>query len=248
MGEDDELSITTRHRDGVLVVTVAGRLDWSTYLRLQDQLLDHAGREPLGVVVEVDDLDVRCPVLLVVFDIVWTSAARWSGTPLMMVVDNARVAEPLDARGLPRHMPRFRTTGEALAAMAVLRHGDHVDAPLPSCRCRPHVAEEATDRACRRWGVSSLLEIAPQVAAEMVSHTDEDAEVSLVLRRREGELSIGVRTSTRLATDERLTLRHNIASIAVCDFRMGETRVSPDRMVLWTVLDIPADQPVATAN
>jgi hypothetical protein len=248
MGEDDDLRITTRHRDGVLVVTVAGRLDWSTYLRVQDQLLDHAGREPLGVVVEVDGLDVRCPVLLVAFDIVWTSAARWPGTPLVMVVDNPLVTEPLNARGLPRHMPRFRTTDEALAAVVALRHGDHVDAPLPTCRCRPYVAEEITERACRRWGVSSLLEIAPQVAAEMVSHTDEEDSVSLVLRRRDHALSIGVRTSTRLATGERLTLRHDIASIAVCDFRMGETRVSPDRMVLWTVLDIPADQPAVAAN
>lgn len=247
MGVEDELSTTTRHRDGVLVVTVAGRFDWSTYLRVQDQLLDHAGQEPLGVVVEVDALDVRCPVLLVAFDVAWTSAARWPGTPLMMVVDNPAVAEPLDARGLPRHMPRFRTTDEALAAVAVLRHGDQTTAQLPSCRCRPHVAEEITERACRRWGVSSLLEVAPQVAAEMVSHTDDDTSASLVLRRREHELSIGVRTSTKLATRERLTLRHDVASIAVCDFRMGETRVSSDRLVLWTVLDIPAGQP-AVAN
>ncbi len=248
MGEDDDLRITTRHRDGVLVVTVAGRLDWSTYLRVQDQLLDHAGHEPLGVVVEVDDLAVRCPVLLVAFDIVWTSAARWPGTPLMMVVDNPAVADLLDAKGLPRHMPRFRTTDEALTAVAALRHGDQVTAPLPSCRCQPYVAEEITERACRRWGVSSLLEVAPQVAAEMVSHTDDDTSVSLVLRRRERELSIGVRTSTNLTTGERLALRHNIASIAVCDFRTGETRVSSDRMVLWTVLDIPTDQPAASVN
>ena len=247
MGAEDELRITTGHREGVLVVTVAGRLDWSTYLRVQDELLDHAGQEPLGVVVELDDLVVRSPVLLVAFDIVWTSAARWPGTPLMMVVDHPEVAKLLDAKGLPRHMPRFRTTDEAIAAVAALRHGDQVTAPLPGCRCRPHVAEEITERACRRWGVTSLLEIAPQVAAEMVSHTDEDASVSLVLRRRESELSIGVRTSARLSTSERLTLRHNIASIAICDFRMGETRVSSERMVLWTVLDIPADQS-AVAN
>jgi len=247
MGAEDELRITTGHREGVLVVTVEGRLDWSTYLRVQDELLDHAGREPLGVVVEIDGLAVRSPVLLVAFDIVWTSAARWPGTPLMMVVSNPAITELLDARGLPRHMPRFRTTEEALAAVVVLRHGDQVDAPLPTCRCQPHVAEEITERACRRWGVSSLLEIAPQVAAEMVSHTDDDTSASLVLRRRDRELSIGVRTSTRLATGERLTLRHNIASIAVCDFRMGETRIGSDRMVLWTVLDIPTGQP-AIAN
>ncbi len=195
--------------------------------------------------MEIDGLVVRSPVLLVVFDIVWLSAARWPGTPMMLVVADPRLTALLDDRGLPRHMPRFGTTAEALAAVSVLRHGDQVDAPLPACRCQPHVAEEITERACRRWGVSSLLEIAPQIAVEMVSHTDDNGTASLVLRHRARELSIAVRTSTRLRGDERLALRHNIASIAVCDFRMGETRIGSDRMVIWTVLDIPEDQPAA---
>lgn len=239
----DKLRITTREQNGVLVVSVVGTLDWSSYLRMQDVLLDHASRELVGVVVEIDGLTVRSPVLLVVFDIVWLSVARWPGIPMMMVVDDPAVSALLDGKELPRHMPRFRTTASALAAVLKLRHGDQVDAPLPTCRCQPHVAEEITERACRQWGVSSLLEIAPQVAVEMVSHTEGGNCTSLLLRHRATELSIAVRTTARLATAERLTLRHNIASIAVCDFRMGETRVGSDRMVIWTVLDIPVAQP-----
>jgi hypothetical protein len=238
----EKLRISTREQSGVLVVSVVGTLDWASYLRMQDVLLDHAGRELVGIVVEIDGLVVRSPVLLVVFDIVWLSVVRWPGIPMMLAVDDPEVTSLLDSKELTRHMPRFRTTGEAVTAVRKLRHGDQVDAPLPTCRCQPHVAEEITERACRQWGVSSLLEIAPQVAVEMVSHTEGGTGVSLLLRRRASELSIAVRTSARIATAERLTLRHNIASIAVCDFRMGETRVGSDRMVIWTVLDIPEAQ------
>jgi hypothetical protein len=244
----EKLRISAREQSGVLVVSVVGTLDWASYLRMQDVLLDHASRELVGVVVEIDGLVVRSPVLLVVFDIVWLSVARWPGVPMTLVVDDPDVTSLLDSKELPRHMPRFRTTAEALAAVRKLRHGDQVDAPLPTCRCQPYVAEEITERACRQWGVASLLEIAPQVAAEMVSHTEGGTGVSLLLRRRASELSIAIRTSARIATAERLTLRHNIASIAVCDFRMGETRVGSDRMVIWTVLDIPQAHPTLTSS
>ena len=243
MGNDDRLSIDIRDQNGVLVVRLTGRLDWSTYLRVQDVLLDCATRELVGVVVELDSLLAESPALLVVFDVVWLSAARWPGIPLMLVVSDHQLRSTLEARGLPRHIPCYPSTQAALAAVVRLHQEDRVDATLPTCRCQPHVAERITERACERWGVPSLLDVAPQVAVELVSHTEDKQPVSLLLRMRGDKMSVAVRTCSRLDLRQWNTMRRNVASIAVCNFTMGETPAGGGRHVIWTVLDVPAGMP-----
>ena len=67
---DGSLEVDVREQNGVLVVRFGGRLDWSTYMRVQDVLLDCATKELVGVVVELDGLVAESPALLVVFDVV----------------------------------------------------------------------------------------------------------------------------------------------------------------------------------
>jgi hypothetical protein len=241
-GDSRGLDVDVREQNGVLVVRLGGRLDWSTYMRVQDVLLDCATKELVGVVVELDDLVAESPALLVVFDVVWLSAARWPGISLSLVVSDHQLRSTLGSRGLPRHIPMHTTTQAALAAVVRLRHEDRVDAALPTCRCLPHVAERITERACERWGVQSLLDVAPQVAVELVSHIeDEEGPLSLLLRMRGDKLSVAVRTTTRLDLRQWNIMRRNVASIAVCNFTMGETPAGSGRHVIWTLLDVPAD-------
>lgn len=235
------LDVDVREQNGVLVVRFSGRLDWSTYMRVQDVLLDCATKELVGVVVELDDLVVESPALLVVFDVVWLSAARWPGISLSLVVSDHRLRSTLESRGLPRHIPLHPTTHAALAAVVRLRHEDRVDAALPTCRCLPHVAERITERACERWGVQALLDVAPQVAVELVSHAEDDGPLSLLLRMRDGKLSVAVRTSARLDLRQWNIMRRNVASIAVCNFTMGETPAGLGRHIIWALLDVPED-------
>ncbi|MEU7480334.1 hypothetical protein AB0A63_30455 [Lentzea sp. NPDC042327] len=235
------LDVGLREQNGVLVVRFTGRLDWSTYLRVQDVLLDCATRELVGVVVELDGLVAESPALLVVFDVVWLSAARWPGISLSLVVGDHRLRSTLGARGLPRHIPLHATTEAALANVTRLQHEDRVDAVLPTCRCAPHVAERITERACERWGVQALLDVAPQLAVELVSHVEDEQPVSLLLRMRGDKLSVAVRTTARLDLRQWNTMRRNVASIAVCNFTMGETPAGGGRHVIWALLDVPQD-------
>lgn len=235
------LDVDVREQNGVLVVRFSGRLDWSTYMRVQDVLLDCATKELVGVVVELDDLVVESPALLVVFDVVWLSAARWPGISLSLVVGDHRLRATLASRGLPRHIPMHPTTQAALAAVVRLRHEDRVDAALPTCRCLPHVAERITERACERWGVQALLDVAPQLAVELVSHVEDDGPLSLLLRMRGDKMSVAVRTSARLNLRQWNIMRRNVASIAVCNFTMGETPAGGGRHIIWALLDVPAD-------
>ncbi|MDT7788545.1 MAG: hypothetical protein QOF58_6964 [Pseudonocardiales bacterium] len=238
----DGLDVDIRELNGVLVVRFSGRLDWSTYMRVQDVLLDCATKELIGVVVELDGLVAESPALLVVFDVVWLSAARWPGISLSLVVNDHLLRSTLGARGLPRHIPMHTTTQAALAAVVRLRHEDRVDAALPTCRCLPHVAERITERACERWGVQSLLDVAPQVAVELVSHIDDDDNpLALLLRMRGDRMSVAVRTTTRLDLRQWNIMRRNVASIAVCNFSMGETPAGGGRHVIWALLDVPED-------
>ncbi|ANZ35189.1 hypothetical protein BBK82_03010 [Lentzea guizhouensis] len=235
------LDVDVREQNGVLVVRFTGRLDWSTYLRVQDVLLDCATKELVGVVVELDDLVAESPALLVVFDVVWLSAARWPGISLSLVVSDHRLRSTLEARGLPRHIPLHATTQAALASVVRLRHEDRVDAVLPTCRCAPHVAERVTERACERWGVQALLDVAPQLAVELVSHVEDEQPVSLLLRMRDDKFSVAVRTTARLDLKQWNIMRRNVASIAVCNFTMGETPAGGGRHIIWALLDVPQD-------
>ncbi|GAB2814898.1 STAS domain-containing protein [Lentzea nigeriaca] len=237
----DSLEVDVREQNGVLVVRFSGGLGWSTYMRVQDVLLDCATRELTGVVVELDDLVAESPALLVVFDVVWLSAARWPGISLSLVVGDHRLRSALESRGLPRHIPMYSTTAAALAAVVRLRYEDRVDAALPACRCGPHVAERITERACERWGVQSLLDVAPQVAVELVSHVEDDSALALLLRMRNDKMSVAVRTTTRLDLRQWHTMRRNVASIAVCNFTMGETPAGGGRHIIWALLDVPED-------
>lgn len=235
------LDVDLREQNGVLVVRFGGHLDWSTYMQVQDVLLDCATKELVGVVVELDDLVAESPALLVVFDVVWLSAARWPGISLSLVVGDHRLRAALESRGLPRHIPMHTTTEAALATVVRLRHEDRVDAALPMCRCLPHVAERMTERACERWGVQALLDVAPQVAVELVSQVEDDFPISLLLRMRGDKLSVAVRTFARLDLRQWNTMRRNVASIAVCNFSMGETPAGGGRHIIWALLDVPED-------
>ena len=237
----DSLDVDVRELNGVLVVRFSGRLDWATYMRVQDVLLDCATKELVGVVVELDELVAESPALLVVFDVVWLSAARWPGISLSLVVSDHRLRSTLESRGLPRHIPMHTTTSAAVAAVVRHRHEDRVDAPLPSCRCLPHVAERITERACERWGVQSMLDVAPQIAVELVSHIEDNSPLSLLLRMRGDKLSVAVRTTARFDLRQWHIMRRNIASIAVCNFTMGETPAGGGRHIIWALLDVPED-------
>ncbi|WP_434448690.1 hypothetical protein [Lentzea sp. E54] len=237
----DSLDVDVREQNGVLVVRFSGRLDWTTYMRAQDVLLDCATKELVGVVVELDELVAESPALLVLFDVVWLSAAHWPGISLSLVVSDHRLRSTLESRGLPRHIPMHSTTSAAVAAVVRLRHEDRVDAALPTCRCLPHVAERITERACERWGIQSMLDVAPQVAVELVSHVEDDSPLTLMLRMRGDKLSVAVRTTTRFDLKQWHIMRHNVASIAVCNFSMGETPAGGGRQVIWALLDVPED-------
>ncbi|MFI6100243.1 hypothetical protein ACIA8G_32255 [Lentzea sp. NPDC051213] len=240
-GDSSDLDVDVREQNGVVVVRFTGRLDWSTYMRVQDVLLDCVTKELVGVVVELDDLIAESPALLVVFDVVWLSAARWPGISLSLVVSDHRLRSTLESRGLPRHIPMHTTTQAALTAVVRLRHEDRVDAALPTCRCLPHVAERITERACERWGVQSLLDVAPQVAVELVSHIEDESPLALLLRMRGDKMSVAVRTTTRLDLKQWHVMRRDVASIAVCNFTMGETPAGGGRHIIWALLDVPED-------
>ncbi|WP_439664167.1 hypothetical protein ACSHWB_23600 [Lentzea sp. HUAS TT2] len=237
----DSLEVDVREQNGVLVVRFSGRLDWMTYMRAQDLLLDHATKELVGVVVELDELVAESPALLVLFDVVWLSAARWPGISLSLVVSDHELRSTLESRGLPRHIPLHSTTSAAVAAVVRHRHEDRVDAALPTCRCLPHVAERLTERACERWGLQSMLDVAPQVAVELVSHIEDDSPLSLLLRVRGDKLSVAVRTTARFDLKQWHIMRHNVASIAVCNFTMGETPAGGGRHIIWALLDVPEE-------
>ncbi|USX48434.1 hypothetical protein [Lentzea sp. HUAS12] len=237
----DSLEVDVRELNGVLVVRFSGRLDWATYMRVQDVLLDCATKELVGVVVELDELVAESPALLVVFDVVWLSAARWPGISLSLVVSDHRLRSTLESRGLPRHIPMHTTTSAAVTAVVRHKHEDRVDAPLPTCRCLPHVAERITERACERWGIQSMLDVAPQIAVELVSHIEDNSPLSLLLRMRGDKLSVAVRTTARFDLRQWHIMRRNIASIAVCNFTMGETPAGGGRHIIWALLDVPED-------
>jgi len=239
MGDDGQLKIDVRELDGVAVVRLVGTLDHSTYRLVHDVLLDHATTEPVGVVVELDELVVDAPALLVVFDAVWLSTLRWPGIPLLLAVSDGPVRELLDRKFALRHIPFYRTTAQALTAMVRPRYFDHVDAELPTCGCKARVAELIAERACLHWRLLPLLDVAPRVAVELLRNTAGQS-ASLLLRWGRDKLSVAVRTTCRVDIRHWHDLRHDIAGITGCSFSMGETPSSNGRHVVWAVLDVPA--------
>jgi hypothetical protein len=58
---------------------------------------------------------------------------------------------------------------------------------------------------------------------------------------RGDKMSVAVRTTARLDLRQWNIMRRNVASIAVCNFTMGETPAGGGRHVIWALLDVPED-------
>ena len=243
MGGDKDLEIDVRDENDVLVARVSGLLDLSTYPLLRDVLFSCVTAEPIGVVVELGGLTVAPAARLSVFDTIWVSVAQWPGVPVVLATGQEPLLSPAGSNGLPRHVPCYPTTDEALGSIVRPPRGRHVRGRLPASESGVLLAKLIAEQTCLRWRLRTLLDVVPQVAAELVTEVALDAPsgVSLLLRERAGKLAVAVRGPTTVNLERQQAIRMNVATIAGVDFSIGYTSTGNGDTVLWTILDITND-------
>jgi anti-anti-sigma factor len=141
------LAVSACNAGNILLLTVDGVLDSSTYLRLRDAVIKAALDEPRAVLVDVNALDVPASSAWSVFTSARWHVSTWPDVPIVLVCGHAGRRRTIARTCLPRYVPVHATVEAASAAVtdsrrARLRARSELPASLASLRsAREFVAE-----------------------------------------------------------------------------------------------------------
>jgi hypothetical protein len=169
----EPLTITAQPAGNSVLLTVAGRLDSTTYRRLRNSIVKAALDEPRAVLIDVSGL--RAPS-----ESAWsalTSARwlinRWPDVPVVLVCDHAPNRSALRRNGITRYLPLFVTVADALAALSLTappRFRRHASADLGAVPDSAGRARELVEQWLTMWDQCELIAATKVVATEFVEN------------------------------------------------------------------------------
>jgi anti-anti-sigma factor len=198
----EDLRARIERRGDATVVRLDGVLDVDSSPSLRSAVLGCLAAEPSVIVLDVADLRHRDDVALTVLPALAQHAAAWPGSAMTLAAARPPLARALDRMAVARLVPLFPTTDAALADCADRAkrtgRGSGPDATGPAERLRVTLqpmldataaARHLVGRACARWGVERVRDVAELVVTELVSN---------VLRHAGTEMEVGVARDHRL--------------------------------------------------
>jgi anti-sigma regulatory factor (Ser/Thr protein kinase) len=177
----------------IATVSVVGVLDAVTYPRLRDSLLEFAAESEHGVLVDIERLALRDPVLVKVFSLVALRVRDWPAVPFALVTGRPEQRAVLAASATGRTVPVYADAAAAEAALECPARKEAGRLLVRSSRTSS-CAREFVRETCAGWRVPELAEDAELVANELVEnvlrHTDSPPRLRMELRR--GRLAVEV--------------------------------------------------------
>jgi anti-anti-sigma factor len=155
----------------VILLTVDGVLDSSTYLKLRDSVIKAALDEPRAVLVDVNALDVPASSAWSVFTSARWHVSTWPDVPIVLVCGHAGRRRTIARTGVTRYIPVHATVEAALAALIDgrrLRRRARTELPASLAslrRAREFVAEWLAD-----WAHNELIPVATVVVNVFVEN------------------------------------------------------------------------------
>lgn len=188
----EDLRASVERRGDATVVRLGGVLDVDSSPSLRSAVLACLAAEPSVIVLDVADLRHGDDVALTVLPALAQHAAAWPGSAMTLAAAPPPLASALDRMAVARLVPLFPTTDAALAGAAGA--GERMRVTLQPLLDATGAARHLVRRACRRWGVERVRDIAELVVTELVTnvlrHAGTDMEVGVARDRRLLHISV----------------------------------------------------------
>jgi anti-sigma regulatory factor (Ser/Thr protein kinase)/anti-anti-sigma regulatory factor len=178
----------------------SGVLDAITAPDFSAALLEAVAEQPVGVLIEVDDLTVTDDIGLVVFATVGAQNRNWPGCGLVMAGPNSKLHAAAERMGIIPYVPMCPDRPTALAHLAQIPVPPWQREDIAADRNAPGLARAAVANFCARQGIGGGAmggEAAQLVASELVTNAVVHAgtPIQLTLRLLPPLLHIAVRDS-----------------------------------------------------
>ncbi|WP_432830480.1 ATP-binding protein [Dactylosporangium sp. CA-092794] len=187
----EDLRASIERRGDATVVRLGGVLDVDSSPSLRSAVLACLAAEPSVIVLDVADLRHGDDVALTVLPALAQHAAAWPGSAMTLAAARPPLASALDRMAVARLVPLFPTTDAALAGATgpgAGGAGERMRLTLQPMLDATAAARHLVGRACVRWGVERIRDVAELVVTELVSnvlrHARTDMEVGVARERR----------------------------------------------------------------
>ncbi|GAA2840888.1 STAS domain-containing protein [Crossiella cryophila] len=164
------LDVEVRDEARVRVVGLSGELDRIACYEVRELLLGLAVERPRAIIVELGEIKVVSPALLVVFDVVAAETAEWPGVPVLLVITSTPVRMIFAAAGLPERVLACQSMAEAMAALDTGPRARRLRLPVPASPSGELLARAAAEQVCHSWRLPGLTQVLPPVAADLIAH------------------------------------------------------------------------------
>ncbi|GAA4263643.1 ATP-binding protein [Dactylosporangium darangshiense] len=183
----EDLQARIERRGDATVVRLDGVLDVDSSPSLRSAVLACLAAEPSVIVLDVAALRHRDDVALTVLPALAQHAAAWPGSAMTLAAAPPPLASALDRMAVARLVPVYPTTDAALAGAPGT--AERMRVTLQPMLDATAAARHLVGRACMRWGVERVRDVAELVVTELVSN---------VLRHAGTEMEVGVARDRRL--------------------------------------------------
>ncbi|WP_329048948.1 ATP-binding protein [Amycolatopsis sp. NBC_01488] len=225
-------------RHGSTAVSVVGVLDWTTYGRLRDSLLELAAESENGVLLDVERLALHDRELVKVFSLVALRVGDWPAVPFALVTGRPEQRAVLAGQRAPVYADA--AAAEAAWERPARKRARRVLVRSPRTSA---CAREFVRGTCAEWRVPELAEDAQLVATELVEnalrHTDSVPRLRLELRRRRLAVEVADESSHPAVVREGLDLTETglgLRLVAKVAKTWGSSRCRSGGKTVWAVL------------
>ena len=171
MDEPGAVRISAGRSAEATTLTIAGKLDSSTYLSIRDAVIKAALDEPAAVVVDVSALQAPATSAWSVFTSARWLVSTWPDVPILLVCADSARRETIRQGGVARYVP---VVADRAAAYALI--GDRpalrrrARAELPAASSSVARAREIVANWLHTWAIPELAPAAGTVATVLVEN------------------------------------------------------------------------------
>lgn len=221
VGHPSPLRVTAAALGPVVVLSVDGVLDSTTYTTLRDSIIKAALDTPAAVVVDVTALNIPAPSACAVFTSACWQVTRWPDVPVLLACSQGDRREVLIRSGIGRYVP-IHPDAEAAADAVGVRARARVRRRASVDLIRdPHSVAEAKEfvtECLLEWARPQLVSRARAIVRELVrnalAHTDSTPSLRVECSGRWVTIAVDD-ASRRLAMLSERTYTHRVTGLAV---------------------------------
>lgn len=232
-----------------MVLTVAGLLDSTTYMKLRSAVVKAAGDEPVALIIDVTDLTVPAGSAWAVFTSAHWQINAWREVPMALVCEHQSGHDEIRRNGLTRYLRLHSSVSEALdgvprSATPIRRRAR---AELRSGPASVNHAERLVTEWLTQWSLTGFIAAATTVVTvfmeDVIGNACGGATVLLRLETNGTSLTVAVDDANPNPADlcetaEALPGVSGLELVRVLSRAWGNTPTASGKTV-WAVIGPP---------